>query len=60
MLLQIMAKGFKIGEISCPTRYFGEASSLISQEASPMALAVSIGVFYFFWVDVISIATLCV
>ncbi len=27
ILLQIFAKGFRIGEISCPTRYFKEASS---------------------------------
>jgi glycosyltransferase involved in cell wall biosynthesis len=27
ILLQIIAKGFRIGEISCPTKYFKEASS---------------------------------
>jgi len=28
MLMQSLAFGFKIGEISCPTRYFSEASSI--------------------------------
>jgi glycosyltransferase involved in cell wall biosynthesis len=28
MLAQVIAFGFKIGEISCPTRYFAEASSI--------------------------------
>jgi len=28
MLAQIVAFGFEIGEVSCPTRYFGEASSI--------------------------------
>jgi hypothetical protein len=28
MLCQAIASGFKIGEISCPTRYFPEASSI--------------------------------
>jgi len=28
MLVQIVAAGFRIGEISCPTRYFPEASSI--------------------------------
>jgi glycosyltransferase involved in cell wall biosynthesis len=28
MLAQIIAFGFEIGEVSCPTRYFGEASSI--------------------------------
>ena len=28
MLAQIIALGFRIGEISCPTRYFAEASSI--------------------------------
>jgi len=28
MLLQIIAKGFSIGEVTCPTRYFAEASSI--------------------------------
>jgi len=28
MLVQIVAGGFRIGEISCPTRYFPEASSI--------------------------------
>jgi hypothetical protein len=28
MIAQTMWKGFQIGEISCPTRYFEEASSI--------------------------------
>ena len=28
MLSQAIYKGFRIGEISCPTRYFPEASSI--------------------------------
>lgn len=28
MLLQIFSKGFRVGEISCPTKYFPEASSI--------------------------------
>jgi glycosyltransferase involved in cell wall biosynthesis len=28
MLVQIIAQGFRIGEISCPTRYFGDSSSI--------------------------------
>jgi len=28
MLAQVMAAGFRIGEISCPTKYFEEASSI--------------------------------
>ncbi len=28
MLLQVIAGGFNIGEVTCPTRYFGEASSI--------------------------------
>lgn len=28
MLVQIIARGFRIGEVSCPTKYFPEASSI--------------------------------
>jgi hypothetical protein len=28
MLLSIIAKGFTIGEVSCPTKYIAEASSI--------------------------------
>jgi hypothetical protein len=28
ILAQVLAKGFSIGEISCPTKYFDEASSI--------------------------------
>ena len=28
MLAQVIASGFRIGEVSCPTRYFAEASSI--------------------------------
>jgi hypothetical protein len=28
MLAQVIYKGFRVGEISCPTKYFPEASSI--------------------------------
>ena len=28
MLAQVLGKGFRIGEVTCPTHYFGEASSI--------------------------------
>jgi len=40
MLAQIIAFGFKIGEVSCPTRYFGEASSI----SFPRAVRYGLGV----------------
>ena len=40
MLAQIVAFGFKIGEVSCPTRYFGEASSI----SFPRAVRYGLGV----------------
>jgi glycosyltransferase involved in cell wall biosynthesis len=40
MLAQIVAFGFEIGEVSCPTRYFGEASSI----SFPRAVKYGMGV----------------
>ena len=40
MLTQIVAQGFKIGEISCPTKYFPEASSINLQRSSVYGLGV--------------------
>ncbi len=40
MLAQIVAFGFEIGEVSCPTRYFGEASSI----SFPRAVHYGLGV----------------
>ncbi len=40
MLAQIVAFDFKIGEVSCPTRYFGEASSI----SFPRAVRYGLGV----------------
>ncbi len=33
MLAQILYKGFRIGEVSCPTKYFGDASSINFQRS---------------------------
>lgn len=40
MLAQVVAFDFKIGEVSCPTRYFGEASSI----SFPRAVRYGLGV----------------
>ena len=40
MLAQVVAFGFQIGEVSCPTRYFGEASSI----SFPRAVRYGLGV----------------
>jgi len=40
MLAQVVAFGFEIGEVSCPTRYFGEASSI----SFPRAVKYGMGV----------------
>jgi glycosyltransferase involved in cell wall biosynthesis len=40
MLAQVVAFGFEIGEVSCPTRYFGEASSI----SFPRAVTYGMGV----------------
>jgi glycosyltransferase involved in cell wall biosynthesis len=40
MLAQVVAFGFEIGEVSCPTRYFGEASSI----SFPRAVRYGLGV----------------
>jgi glycosyltransferase involved in cell wall biosynthesis len=40
MLVQVVARGFTIGEISCPTRYFAEASSINFGRSSVYGLGV--------------------
>jgi glycosyltransferase involved in cell wall biosynthesis len=40
MLAQIVAFGFEIGEVSCPTRYFGEASSIPFRRAVKYGMGV--------------------
>ena len=40
MIVQTVARGFAIGEISCPTRYFPEASSINFRRASVYGLGV--------------------
>jgi glycosyltransferase involved in cell wall biosynthesis len=40
MLAQVVSFGFQIGEVSCPTRYFGEASSI----SFPRAVRYGLGV----------------
>jgi hypothetical protein len=42
MLIQIIHFGYRIGEISCPTRYFEEASSI----SLPRAVKYGIGVVF--------------
>ncbi len=50
MLAQVAAKGFSIGEISCPTKYFPEASSINFRRASIYGLGVLwISVIYRLW-----------
>jgi glycosyltransferase involved in cell wall biosynthesis len=40
MLAQIIYRGFRVGEISCPTRYFAEASSINFRRAVTYGLSV--------------------
>lgn len=40
MLMQIIALKYRIGEISCPTKYFGEASSIGFLKSSKYGIAV--------------------
>jgi hypothetical protein len=40
MLAQILLAGFKIGEVSCPTAYFDEASSINFQRSVRYGLGV--------------------
>jgi hypothetical protein len=40
MLAQIMYKGYEIAEITCPTKYFEEASSINFQRSSVYGLGV--------------------
>jgi glycosyltransferase involved in cell wall biosynthesis len=48
MLAQVVAFDFSIGEVSCPTRYFGEASSISFPRAVRYGLGV-LGVCGKFW-----------
>jgi glycosyltransferase involved in cell wall biosynthesis len=50
MLAQIAAKGFNIGEISCPTKYFPEASSINFRRSAIYGLGVLwISVLFRLW-----------
>jgi len=40
MLAQVLLAGFKIGEVSCPTAYFDEASSINFQRSIRYGLGV--------------------
>ncbi len=49
MVAQIFYKGFEIGEVTCPTKYFEEASSINFRRSSIYGLGVlRTSVFYFF------------
>jgi len=50
MLAQIIAKGFNVGEISCPTKYFPEASSINLRRSAVYGLGVLwISVLFRLW-----------
>ncbi|MGH7487537.1 MAG: glycosyltransferase family 2 protein [bacterium] len=50
MLIQIVAFGFRIGEISCPTKYFAEASSINFRRSVTYGLGVLAGsISYRMW-----------
>jgi hypothetical protein len=47
MIAQIFYKGFDIGEVTCPTKYFEEASSINFRRSSVYGLGVmKVSVFY--------------
>ena len=49
MIAQIFYKGFEIGEVTCPTKYFDEASSINFQRSSVYGLGVlRTSVYYLF------------
>lgn len=49
MIAQIFAKGFEIGEVTCPTKYFDEASSINLVRSTKYGLGVLwVSVRYFF------------
>ncbi|MCF6367189.1 MAG: glycosyltransferase family 2 protein [Bacteroidales bacterium] len=49
MLAQIFYKGFEIAEVTCPTKYFEEASSINLQRSAKYGLGVlSVSLSYFF------------
>ncbi len=50
MITQALAFGFRVGEISCPTRYFAEASSINFRRSVTYGLGVlATSVFYRLW-----------
>jgi len=50
MIAQIFAKGYEIGEITCPTKYFDEASSINFKRSSIYGLGViKVSFAYRFW-----------
>src|SRR5690606_7295471 len=50
MLVQIIAFDFRVGEISCPTKYFPEASSINFRRSVTYGLGViRTSLVYFFW-----------
>ena len=48
MLAQIMYKGYEIGEITCPTKYFEDASSINFQRSSIYGIGVIVTSFKYF------------
>ena len=49
MIAQIFAKGFEIGEVTCPTKYFEEASSINLARSTTYGLGVlGVSIRYFF------------
>lgn len=49
MIAQIFANGFEIGEVTCPTKYFEEASSINFKRSAIYGLGVlKVSVLYFF------------
>ena len=49
MIAQIFYKGYEIGEVTCPTKYFDEASSINFRRSSIYGLGVlRTSVLYFF------------
>ena len=49
MLAQILFQGFTIGEVSCPTKYFKEASSINFQRSVTYGLGVLRTSFQYFF-----------
>ena len=55
MLAQIFYEGFEIGEITCPTKYFDEASSINLARSSKYGLGV-LGVSWLYFFNKIGLA----